>query len=186
MGEIEKKSAKRARRKNIQDTVLAVVAGSLLLSTAILAPNALQMFSKLGITGKRRKESINRARNNLLEKGMLMKDDRGYLQITNKGRLKLGDFDELIDKPKRWDKKWRVLVFDIPEKRRRNRDGIRKTLSKAGFIRLQDSVWVYPYNCEDFVALLKAQQHVGKALLYMIVDSIENDKYLKGAFALKD
>jgi DNA-binding transcriptional regulator PaaX len=186
MGEIERKSAKAARRKNIQDAVLAVVVGSLLLGTAILAPNTLQMFSKLGITGKRRKESINRARNNLLEKGLLMKDDGGYLQITNKGRLKLGDFDDLIDKPRHWDKKWRVLVFDIPEKRRKARDQIRNVLVEAGFTRLQNSVWVYPYNCEDFVALLKAQQHIGKALLYMVVDSIENDKYLKEVFALKD
>ena len=53
-----------------------------------------------------------------------------------------------------------------------------------GFVRLQDSVWVYPYDCEDLITLLKADFRVGKDVLYLIVDSIENDKYLRAEFNL--
>ncbi|TAL49335.1 CRISPR-associated endonuclease Cas2 [Patescibacteria group bacterium] len=185
MGEIERKSARKLKYKNIQNAVLAVVATGVFLSAAILAPNALQVFSKLGITGKRKREGVSRARDRLLEKGMLKKDEKGYLQITNKGRIKLGMRHELVRKPMRWDKRWRVLIFDIPEKRKEVRNKIRQMLISAGFLRLQDSVWVYPHNCEDFVALLKADLHIGKDLLYLLVDSIENDKYLKEEFDLK-
>ena len=55
---------------------------------------------------------------------------------------------------------------------------------QAGIRRLQDSVWVYPYDCEDIITLLKTDFGVGKYLLYMIVDELENDKHLREDFGL--
>jgi CRISPR-associated endonuclease Cas2 len=76
------------------------------------------------------------------------------------------------------------LIFDIKEERKGMRDKIRRTLNTIGFIRLQDSVWVYPYDCEDLIMLLKADFKIGKDLVYIIADSIENDKDLRLAFNL--
>lgn len=53
-----------------------------------------------------------------------------------------------------------------------------------GFARLQDSVWVYPYDCEDVMALLKADLKLGAAMLYMVVEHIENDTHLRKQFSL--
>jgi len=53
------------------------------------------------------------------------------------------------------------------------------------FFRLQDSVWVFPYDCEDFMALPKADLRVGRNVLYVIVEKIENDKHLNEHFGLK-
>ena len=89
-----------------------------------------------------------------------------------------------IQKPRRWDRKWRVLIFDIPEYRKGMRDKIRYTLRTIGFVRLQDSVWIYPYDCEDLITLLKADFHVGRDMLYMIVDSLEGDATIKKRFGL--
>ena len=77
-----------------------------------------------------------------------------------------------------------MLVFDIPEYRRSLREKIRLTLLNIGFVRLQDSVWIYPYDCEDLVNLLKVDFQVGKDLLYLIVDSIENDRNFRKSFGL--
>ena len=55
---------------------------------------------------------------------------------------------------------------------------------QAGLLRLQDSVWVYPYDCEDIVTLLKTDFGIGKHLLYLIVDELENDKNLREDFNL--
>jgi len=49
---------------------------------------------------------------------------------------------------------------------------------------LQDSVWVYPYDCEDFINLMKADFKIGKDLLYVVADKIENDKFLAQHFKL--
>jgi DNA-binding transcriptional regulator PaaX len=77
-----------------------------------------------------------------------------------------------------------MLVFDIPEGRRYIRQKVRNTLRSIGFYRLQDSVWVFPYDCSEFVTLLKADFKVGKDLLYLIADSIEDDIKVKDYFNL--
>ena len=52
------------------------------------------------------------------------------------------------------------------------------------FVRLQDSVWIYPYDCEDIITLLKADFQIGKDMLYMIVEMLEYDKRLRNHFDL--
>ena len=77
-----------------------------------------------------------------------------------------------------------VSGFRIPEKKKRAREQVRQILSSAGFIRLQNSVWVFPYDCEDVIGLMKTDLGIGKNLLYMIVDQIENDRHLRIEFGL--
>ena len=175
----------------MQRAVLMTVAAAGFLSMALLAPNALQALAKLGILdirGKRRKELINRSRDRLLDAGLLMRDERGYLRLLPKGEAKLRQLelhDYRLKKPKRWDEKWRLLIFDIPERRRYTREKVRNTLQMIGFERLQDSAWVYPYDCEDLVTLLKVDFKIGKDLLYIITDGIENDLMLRKRFGLE-
>ena len=52
-----------------------------------------------------------------------------------------------IKKPRRWDKKWRMVIFDVPEKNRAARDIFRFYNKRLGFYELQHSVRVYPYKC---------------------------------------
>lgn len=78
-----------------------------------------------------------------------------------------------------------MLIFDIPEYRKGLREKIRRSLIAVGFERLQDSVWVYPYDCEDFIMLLKADFKVGKDMLYMVVDELEYDLPLRRRFGLR-
>lgn len=76
------------------------------------------------------------------------------------------------------------MIFDIPEKKRVVRNDLTTLFKKAGIRRLQNSVWIYPYDCEDIIALLKTDFGIGKDLLYLIVDELENDKYLREEFDL--
>ena len=186
MGKMEKESKRRANRIKIKKMILQTVATAGLISVAMVAPNILVSLKKLGLIPKRL--NIKRSRDSLVNKGLLYYDGN-FLKLTQKGerelrRIQLTDF--YFKKPKKWDNKWRVLIFDIPEKRRKIRENIRTTLVSIGFIRLQNSVWVYPYDCEDYINLLKADLKIGKDLLYMIVDSIEYDKNLRKIFSLPD
>jgi len=183
----EDKIRKITRQKNLQNIILAAVATAGVLGVSAVAPGVFVALKKLGLMPKpRQKESIYNARNRLIDKGYLKKAGN-FLEITKDGRKFLNQTNfhyTEIKKPKKWDKKWRVLIFDIPEKRKNLREKLRNTLNHIGFIRLQDSVWVYPYNCEDLIALLKSDFHLGKDLLYLIVDHIENDKSLRLYFKL--
>ncbi|MEK7459946.1 MAG: CRISPR-associated endonuclease Cas2 [Patescibacteria group bacterium] len=188
MRKLEKESKKRTQKTNIQKIILETIAVAGVVSIALVAPNVLGALHTLGIKNLgRRKEAISRSRKNMVESGLLEYSTQGFLRLTEKGETKLRIIklnNYKLHKPKRWDKKWRVIIFDIKEKRKGMREKVRRTLISIGFVRLQDSVWVYPYDCEDFVTLLKADFKIGKELLYMIVDTIENDKELKKRFGL--
>lgn len=189
MGTLERGSAKKRRRKNIQKAVLQTVAGVGVLSIALVAPNVIGAMRKLNIPlSVRQDTAVARARKRLVEKGMLTYE-KGKLRLTKKGeaalaRFNLSEYREQ-KKKQRWDKRWRLLIFDIPEKRRGLREKIRRTLTTIGFMRLQDSVWVYPYDCEDLITLLKADFKIGKDLLYIIADEIEYDTPYRAYFGLK-
>ena len=177
---------KRARRANIERILLQSIATTGLLAVALVAPNVIGAMEKLGFTPKQRQgEYIAAARRRLKRQGLLAEED-GFLRLSNAGARRLAHLvpQMLLHKPKRWDGKWRVLIFDIPERRRSSRDMIRMHLRSSGFIRAQDSVWIYPYPCEEFVVLLKAECRVGKDMLYMIVDSLEGDAAFRTKFGL--
>src|SRR3989344_3897454 len=58
------------------------------------------------------------------------------------------------------------------------------SLTQIVFLKLQNSVWLYPYDCEDLISLLKADFKIGKDVLYMIVEKLENDWHLRKTFNL--
>ena len=192
MGKLEKEFRKRKKRENIQKIILSSIAAVGLLSVAVLAPNALQALKFFGIEprNKWQKYNSNHSIKRLKKHGLIIfeKTSRGiFARLTPKGEDRLRKFKLLgykLKKPKKWDKKWRVLIFDIKEERKGTRDKIRFTLKRIGFLRLQDSVWVYPYDCEDLVILMKADLKIGKDLLYLIVDTIEGDNKIKKYFKL--
>lgn len=188
MGKMELQSRLRTRKNNIQKMILGTVAAAGLLGIAVVAPNVIGAMAKLGIIpNKRQKEIIKRSRERLVSRGFLEYKD-GFLRLTKNGKVELRGLENIdfkLKKPKRWDKKWRVLIFDIKESKKSLREKIRRTLISIGFVRLQDSVWIYPYDCEDLVALLKADFKIGRDLLYMIVDELEYDTQLLEKFGLK-
>src|SRR3989344_7555325 len=183
MGKLEKKSKQKRKKENIQRGILITVGAVGFLSVALLAPNAIKMFGRN--PAKFFKNNIYRSRDKLIEKGLLaytQKNGKKYLVLTGKGERKLREWGVAgysLDKPKRWDKKWRILTFDIWEKRREVRDKLRLVLRRMGFYQMQRSVWVYPYDCEDFIQLLKADFRIGKGMVYIIADQVENAKILE-------
>lgn len=183
---LETQSTTRQRRANIKSMILGSVAIAGMLPIALIAPNVIGAIHKLGMLPKRRQdEYIAVARRKLKKEGLLV-EDGGFLRLSPKGERALQKLSPrmLLQKPHKWDGKWRVLIFDIPEKRRVARDNIRGRLRSSGFIRAQDSVWIYPYPCEEFVALLKAECRVGKDMLYLIVDTLEGDARFRKIFNL--
>lgn len=187
MGTLEESGRRKTKRKNIKSFVLSTVGIAGVLGIAMVAPNVLGAMGKLGLMpGRRQKEVINRARDRLLRQGLLIREG-GYLHLTPKGERAIRLFEARksgTTQPRKWDGKWRILIFDIPEYRRPLRNKIRQTLLAIGFVRLQDSVWIYPYDCEDLVALLKADFKVGKDVLYMIVEELEGDRRIRQLFGL--
>lgn len=169
--------------------VLKTVAVSGFLAVALCAPNALQvlgMFDKR----KRRPFHINKVAERLRRDGYLQKVTEGKkscYELTEKGRQYITRFElreQQIPRPEKWDGKYRIIVFDISEKRRHIRDEIRNWLRSLGFVKLQQSVWVFPYPCRKIVALLKTEYKVEKDVLYVTAATVEHDEWLRRRFGL--
>lgn len=192
MGKMEQRSKRRARRGQIESVILSSLAIAGIGLMAVAAPNTLQLLKHIDPDWvakrdprQRIKEAVYRLKRKRLVE-FVNKTGRVFLRITQKGRRKLESLVLAgpLPKPRRWDQKWRLVIFDIPERKRALRGRARNIVSGFGFARLQDSVWVYPYDCEEAVALLKTELRLGTDLLYIIADAIEYDTPLRRQFDL--
>ncbi|MFA5997427.1 MAG: CRISPR-associated endonuclease Cas2 [Candidatus Paceibacterota bacterium] len=191
MENAELKLQKKLRNSKIQKVVLnsLYIAGA--LAVAVAAPNVLSLLKHLDPQKKgSRKSSVDTAIKRLREKGLVTWEKRGkgvFLRLTKQGEKAIRILERKeyrVAIPKKWDGKWRVIIFDIREKMRADRNKFRKTLIQIGFLKLQHSVWVYPYPCEELITLIKTDFKMGKEILYIIADSIENDKVVRKHFEL--
>lgn len=191
MGALEKESKRIRRWGAFQAALLATVAVGAVVLIAATAPNAAQLLKYFPgyKKGARFNFQIKSALSRLATKGLVVFVEKGgkrYARLTDAGesaltleRARVGGM-----KKRRWDRRWRVVIFDIPERRKNSRTRLRIFMQECGFVRLQNSVWIYPYDCEDLIALAKTKFRIGADALYMIVEQLERDKHLREHFAL--
>jgi len=110
------------------------------------------------------------------------------VELTEKGERITKEIqleDMKIEKPDGWDEKWRIIIFDIPEKyKRRARDALREKLQKTGFYQLQKSVWVHPYPCEKEIHFLCEFFDITSYVNIITANNIYNDIKLRKYFKL--
>ncbi len=183
---------KRVPMKNLLLRSFAVAG---VISVALVAPKIVRLLKELDRPAKNRAQLYQRIRqgvNRLEEEGLVtVSGERGKrrIQITKKGqemmnKIEFGEY--AIPEQAFWDGKWRVLIFDISEKRRRTRNQLRRLLDGAGFIRIQDSVWVHPYPCDEFISLVRThlKSGVGEVRVF-VAEALESDRGLREHFRLK-
>ena len=177
------------RRGEIARIILAAVGVSGLVVVGAVAPGLLGILPLI-LRRRFSKKSIDQSVERLKRKGWLklMKSSAGWrLELTDQGQAEILAWElgqKFIKPPKKWDKKWRLLIFDIPESRKNLRNQVRQILIGWGFCRLQDSVWAYPYECEDVLELLRAKYRVRHEALYLRAEKIAKDRGLKLYFGL--
>ncbi len=182
---MEKVKPKREILKTILSTINCT--GSFLASNTIpYTMRAVNIFDK-----KEKRKYEYYIKNKIIElrkRGLIKlvnKNGVSYYQLSEKGEKILLKYKiKKINKRKTWDGKWRIIIFDVPEKFRNSRDKLRQELKKQDFFKLQDSVWATRYDCEEFVALLKTDLKIGKNLIYIEANYLDFDKNLKNFFNL--
>jgi len=184
----------RGRYLPMRNLILRTLAIGGIMSVALVAPRALTLLKKLDRGATNRKNLYRRITKAItdLERSGLVKTsgERGHRNVvlTEKGRTAIDTMyanEYRIPEPAFWDGKWRVVIFDIREKRRKARSQLRLLLYNAGFLRLQDSVWIYPYPCDEFIGLVRAHLKSGTGeLLSFVAEAIESDRRLREHFRL--
>jgi DNA-binding transcriptional regulator PaaX len=116
-----------------------------------------------------------------------IKDGERYFKLTQKGKIEIMRYKLKQKTVEMWDGKWRVIIFDIAEATRKDRDFLRNQLKWLGFLELQKSVWVFPYDIkndlQEFVKLCRIE-FMGD-IRFLTVEHINEDSDLRQHFGLK-
>lgn len=70
-------------------------------------------------------------------------------EITKEGRHRLSTIIPVYDQQRVWDGRMHLVTYDIPETQATDRQQLRDFIRTIGAGRLQDSVWITPYNPVD-------------------------------------
>lgn len=99
------------------------------------------------------------------------------LSLTPAGahRLQNAAINKLtVPRPVKWDRKWRLLAFDVPLEKSRQRQQFTKRLNQLGFYCLQRSLWFYPYPCYEQLEQLASHYNIWRYCAYMEIDNLDN------------
>lgn len=123
------------------------------------------------------------------QKLVTIKEDEKYqiVEITDAGQRRILKYalDELvIEKPKFWDNKWRMVSYDIPSNIKRLRQVFREYLSVWGFYPLHESVFIHAYPCIRQVVFLREYLGIGEYVRIFQVSKIENDNLFREFFGV--
>ena len=185
---------KVSRNYNRGDVTKAVLKG-LILGGVVVAVIALPgMAPVLNLFSRKDKRKDRRMFNNAMYRmkkqklvKMYYKNGEEVIEITKKGRKRLlkYEFDEMkIKIPKRWDGLWRIVIFDIPEKRKKARNAINLKLKDLGFHPIQKSTFIFPHECRNEIEFVAEHFFARKYINYIVAKEVDNSEKLKKIFKL--
>ncbi|MBZ1345039.1 MAG: hypothetical protein KY055_00090 [Candidatus Nealsonbacteria bacterium] len=185
----------RKPKSEIIKDVLLTLATTGMICVAATSPyfgiNIIREIKRWKKYKKYKKRKITDAFKRLQKQGCLdieIVKNQIYIHLTKEGKKLAGwmQIDALrIKRPKRWDGKWRLVIFDISQVKKFYREVFRGKLKELGFYPLQKSVWLYPFDCRDEIELLRSFFGLSKREMRLIVcEDIGGDKGLREYFKI--
>jgi len=181
----------KPRSEIVKDMLLWIAAAGVIYVAASSPYFIMNIMKAYKRSRKYGKKKVYDTFYNLKRQGCIRIENKNhqiYISLTEKGKKRAGWFqiDNLkIKRPKKWDGKWRIIVFDIAELKKTHREAFRGKLKELGFYPLQKSVWVHPFVCKDEIDLLRDFFGLTeKEIRLVVADYIGNDEELKEIFKL--
>ncbi len=184
-------NAEQVKKKYSRGEIAKVILKSLLIGGAVVlvlsSPRAGQLITNY-FKGDRKKfirsvSSLKKSKH----VNSYYKDGLEVIEITEKGKKRSlrYDFEEMkIDRPKSWDGIWRIVTYDISERRKRGRDQLVVKLKELGFYPYQKSIFVFPFRCRDEVDFMKEHLFLGDSIHYIEATHIDDEEGLKKKFEM--
>jgi DNA-binding transcriptional regulator PaaX len=73
-----------------------------------------------------------------------------------------------------------VVAYDIPDDNKKARDYFRQKLELLGFIKIQESLFSFPYECKQEIAVFAQSLGIAPFVMYMQTNRIPfESRYLK-------
>ncbi len=132
------------------------------------------------------KYAASRAIKNMIESGLAESIPSGqseYLRLTPAGKKKNMSVElseGTLPVPAAWDGFWRIIILDLPEERKSEREALRYLLKKANFACIKNTVWVSPLPYENLFTNIKKDLALTTEM--MIIKTSSLDKETEEAF----
>ncbi|MCE9549106.1 hypothetical protein K8Q98_01770 [Candidatus Nomurabacteria bacterium] len=138
------------------------------------------------------KYAITRSLKGLYEAGLIehvASPQNNYARLTKEGKkkfhsLKLDNDNTLVNTS--WDGFWRIILLDLPETRKNEREALRYLLKKANFICLKNTVWVSPHPYEHLFTNIKKDLGLSTELMIIVTDKLDEETNLAFLSAIKN
>ena len=175
--------------KKITEIILGGAAVGSVVISPLIGIGAAAFLLAVGTTGFfLRQRDFSREAKRLKKRGYvaLTKTKKGWIvSITKKGKRRLQQFKIrkiTLPRQKTWDGKWRLFVFDVPEKFSYARNAMRDNLKRLGFYNIQRSVLAYPHACREEVGMIANYYGLDEYTTYIETSFIDIDDELHRHF----
>ena len=127
------------------------------------------------------KYAITRSLKGLREAGLveqISSPQNEYARLTKEGKkkissLKLDNKTTLVNTS--WDGFWRIILLDLPEERKAERESLRYLLKKAGFVCLKNSAWISPYPYEHLFTNIKKDLDLTTEMMIIVTEFVDEE-----------
>ncbi|MBI4098290.1 MAG: hypothetical protein HY426_04610 [Candidatus Levybacteria bacterium] len=192
MTEDSKNNKKELINPKVKDVLILLGAGVFLAGSLIMP--GLPIILKPILDEKRRRDEKEWEKYNAYNLRKLIKRLQAQkvveivdeeVKITKKGRQKILKYNlEEIEIKRKTDGKWRVIIYDVANLKKYQRDTFRTILEKLQLLRLQESVYLTPFICDNEIEYLREMFDVGNEVLLLKVKEIENEDVYKKYFGI--
>lgn len=187
---METPASRKSKKGLVTKVALGVLAAGGIVVALAVAPGLGMALKLIDPNPRKAMNKLERAFRRLVQDGDIeeLPGAKERYRLTASGQRKLARLrfaEYSLPNVKRWDGKWRVVCFDIPETEQYARRVFQGKLSELGFYRLQNSVCVYPYSCAGLVELAHEAFELQKHIRVIVADSIDDEARLLHFFKLK-
>jgi hypothetical protein len=175
---------KKAPKKSIQELILQFMINKKAIKQKDLGEYVEVYIQESGADycgTTKPKYAINRTIKKMIEDDMInhhITNFSSFLSLTKNGRQKLRNItlssqNHLVSTE--WDGYWRIIVVDIPESRKSERDSVRYILKKAQFTQIKSSLWISPFPMEHMMITMKQDLDLHEELMIFVTDKLDPD-----------
>lgn len=125
--------------------------------------------------------SVTRSLKGLREAGLieaLSSTHSEYARLTKEGRKKMHSLELDSDTTlvnTSWDGLWRIILLDLPENRKSERESLRYLLKKANFVCLKNSAWISPFPFEYLFTNIKKDLGLTTEMMIIVTEFIDEE-----------
>ena len=105
-------------------------------------------------------------------------DLQPYFRLSEEGKKRL-NYNALDDDTtlvsNNWDGNWRIIILDLPEERKSEREALRYLLKKAGFICIKNSVWISMYPYENLFINIKKDLNLKTEMMIIVTSKLDEE-----------